>query len=63
MPRENTNMFQNSVAAKEEEKETHQSSRDSQNFQITPDEVNQFQGISDAYADDAKHRSTHTLSL
>ena len=38
MPSENgnTNIFQNSIAAKGEEKETHQSSGDSQNFQITP---------------------------
>ena len=60
---ENTKIFHNSIAAKGEEKETHQSSGDSQNFQITPGEVNQSQGIADAYADDAEHRRTHTLSL
>ena len=62
MPSENENIFWNSVAAKGEEKETHQNSGDSQNFQITPGEVNQSQGI-DTYADDAEHRCTHTLSL
>ena len=60
---ENANVFQNSVAAKGGEKETHESSGDSQNFQFTPGEVNQSQDITDAYADDAEHRSTHTLSL
>ena len=60
---ENTSIFQNSVAAKEGEKETHKSSGDSQNFQFTPGEVNQSQGVIDTYADDAEHRSTHTLSL
>ena len=60
---ENTNIFQNSIAAKGEEKETYQNSGDSQNFQITPGEVNQSQGIKDTYADDAEHRRTHTLSL
>ena len=60
---ENTNILQNSVAAKEGEKETHESSGDSQNFQFTSGEVNQSQDISDTYADDAEHRSTHTLSL
>ena len=60
---ENTNIFQNSVAAKGEEKEKHQSSGDSQNFEIFPGEVNQSQGITDTFADDAKHRCTHTLSL
>ena len=37
----------NLVTAKGEEKETHQSSGGSQNFQIIPGEVNQSQGISD----------------
>ena len=60
---ENTNMLQNSVAAKRGEEETHESSGNSQNFQFTPGEVNQFHDISDTYADDAEHRSTHTLSL
>ena len=60
---ENTSIFQNSVAAKGGEKETHESSGDIQNFQFTPGEVNQSQGITDTYADDAEHRSTHTLSL
>ena len=60
---ENTSIFQNSVAAKGGEKETHESSGDSQNFQFTIGEVNQSQGITDTYADDAEHRSTHTLSL
>ena len=49
----NTSIFQNSVAAKGGEKETHQSSGDSQNFQFTPGEVDQSQGITDTYADDA----------
>ena len=57
---ENTNILQNSVATKGEEKETHESSGDSQNFQFTPGEVNQSRDISDTYADDAKHRFTHT---
>ena len=56
-------LFQNSVAAKGGEKETYESSGDSQNFQFTPGEVNQSQGITDTYADDAEHRCTHTLSL
>ena len=60
---ENTNVSPNSVAAKGEEKETHQSRKDSQNFQITPGEVNQFQGITNTYADDAENRCTHILSL
>ena len=65
MPSENqnTNIFQNSIAAKGEEKETHQRSGDSLHFQITPGEVNQSQGITDNYADDAEHRCTHALSL
>ena len=33
---QNTNIFQNSVAAKGGKKETHESSGDSQNFQFTP---------------------------
>ena len=41
---ENTNIFQNSVAAKGGKKETHESSGDSQNFQFTPGKVNQSQG-------------------
>ena len=60
---ENTNIFQNSVAAKGGEKETHQSSGGSQNFSFTPSEVNQTQHITDTYADDAKHRSIHKLSF
>ena len=60
---ENTSIFQNSVAAMGGKKETHESSGDSQNFQFTPGEVNQSQGITDNYADDTEHRSTHTLSL
>ena len=60
---ENTSIFQNSVAAKGGEKETHESSGDSQNFQFTPGEVNQSKAITDTYADDAEHRSTHTMSL
>ena len=56
-------IFQNSIAAKGEEKETHQCSGDSLNFQITPGEVNQSQGITDNYADDAEHRCTHALRL
>ena len=59
---ENTNIFQNSVAAKGGEKETHESSGDSQNFQFTLGEVNQSQSITDTYADYAKHRSTHTYT-
>ena len=57
-----TNVFQNSVAAKGREK-THESSGDSQNFHLTPGEVNQSRGITDTYANDTKHRSTHTMSL
>ena len=60
MPSENENILQNLVATKRGEKETHESSGDSQNFQFTPDEVNQSRDISDTYADDAKHRFTHT---
>ena len=60
---ENTNVFQNSVTAKEGEKETHESSGDSQNFHLTPSEVNQSRGITDTYANDTEHRSIHTLSL
>ena len=44
---ENTSIFKNSVAAKGGEKETHESSGDSQNFQVTPGEANQSQGITD----------------
>ena len=50
---ENTSIFQNSVAAKGGEKETHQSCGDSQNFQFTRGEVDQSQGITNTYADDA----------
>ena len=59
---ENTNIFQNSVAAKEGKKETHESSGDSQNFQFTPGKVNQSQGrpIIDTYSEYAEHRSTYT---
>ena len=46
---ENTSIFQNSVAAKGGENETYQSSRDSQNFQFTPGEVDQSQGITDTH--------------
>ena len=62
---ENTNIFQNSVAAKGGEKETYESSGDSQNFQFTPGQINQSQGrpITDTYAEYAKHRSTYKLSL
>ena len=60
---ENTSIFQNSVAAKVGEKETHQSCGDSQNFQSTPGEVDQSLGITDTYVDDAGRKSTHTLSL
>ena len=60
---ENTNIFQNLVAAKGEEKETHESNGNSQNFQFTPGELNQSQDVTDTYADDTEHRSTHTLSL
>ena len=65
MPSENknTDIFQNSIAGKGGEKETHESSGDSQNFQFTPGELNQSQGITDTYADDAEHASTHALSL
>ena len=56
----NTHIFQNSVAGKGGEKETHESSEDSQNFQFTPGES---QGITDTYADNAEHRSTLALSL
>ena len=56
------NVFQNSVAAKGREK-THESGGDSQNFHLTPGEVNQSRGITDTYANDTKHRSTHTMSL
>ena len=59
----NTNIFQNSVAAKGGEKETHESSGDSQNFQYTSGKVNQSQGITDSYAEYAEHRSTYILSL
>ena len=58
----NTNIFQNSVAAKGGKK-TFENRGDSQNFQFTPGEVNQSQGIIDTNADDAEHRFTHTLSL
>ena len=60
---ENANVFQNSVTAKGGEKETNESSGDSKIFHLTPGEVNQCQGITDAYANDTDHRSTHTLSL
>ena len=57
---ENTNVFQNSVAAKGGRK-MHESSEDSQNFHLTPGEVDQSRGITDTYANDTKHRSTHTV--
>ena len=60
---ENTNIIQNSVAAKGRKKETHKSSGDSQNFQFTPSKVNQSQGVTDTYAEYAEDRSTYTLSL
>ena len=62
MPSENENtiVFQNSVTAKGGEKETHESSGDSQNFHLTPGEVNQSRGITDTYANDTEHRSTYT---
>ena len=65
MPNENvnTNIFQNLVAAKRGEKETHESRGGSQNFQFTPGQLNKSQGTTDIYADDAEHRSTHILSL
>ena len=43
---ENTNIFQNSVATKGGENETHESRENNKNFQFTPGEVNQSQGIS-----------------
>ena len=60
MPTENESpvIIQNSVAAKRGVKELRKRSVGSQNFQLTPGEVNQSQGITDAYADDVEHRST-----
>ena len=55
---ENTDIIQNSVAAKGKEKETYESSENCQNLQLTPGEINQFQGIADTNANDVKHRST-----
>ena len=51
------------VAPKGVEKETHESNRHSKNFQFTPGALNQSHDITDTYADNAEHRSTHTLSL
>ena len=48
---ENTDIIQNSLAAKGEIKEPQKSSVNNQNFQLTSDEVNQSQGITDTYAE------------
>ena len=65
MPSENEikMYFRIQLLQRKRETETHKSSGNSQNLQFTPGEVNQSQDISDTYADDAEHRSTHTLSL
>ena len=52
--------FRSLLLQKGGEKETHGSSGNSQNFHLTPGEVNQFRGITDTYASDTEHRSMYT---
>lgn len=58
--KENIELIQEWLTAQVEAEEPQESIGDNQNFQLTPGQVGQVQGIQDSDIDYAKHRSTVT---